>query len=232
MCAARSVFRRGGLRNFQPTGCERRRCSRPTSLSCTKKLTLRADRARACNPIAGSGVWCAGSYARSGRQACQMGMAAACFRCGVNYRPRAKTAASPTSMVTRRSAFKVAARMVAASALWTPPARVADSVLKVGIGLPFTGSDAAAAPRIGHGGMVAFEDTNASHSVNGTTAIWQGEGRFRPVTHSDALMEPVSYALCLAQWQRRSGRLPQVSRATLRVAGCCSERSDVPAQPS
>ena len=74
-------------------------------------------------------------------------------------------------MVTRRSAFKAAAGLASVSALWAGPAGAADRVLKVGISLPFTGSDSAGAARIGNGGILALDEANASHSVKGYTFV-------------------------------------------------------------
>jgi len=72
-------------------------------------------------------------------------------------------------MLTRRSAFKAAAGMAAASAVGVGPARAADMVVKVGINLSFTGADATTASRIANGAVIAFEEADKSHEVPGIT---------------------------------------------------------------
>ena len=56
-------------------------------------------------------------------------------------------------MLTRRSAFKAAAGVAAASAFGTEAmAQGADKVIKVGLNLSYTGADALGAQRIANGG--------------------------------------------------------------------------------
>ena len=74
-----------------------------------------------------------------------------------------------TVMLTRRSAFKAAAGLAAASAVGVGPARAADKVVKVGIDLSFTGADATSATRIANGAILAFDEANKYHEVPGIT---------------------------------------------------------------
>ena len=71
-------------------------------------------------------------------------------------------------MLTRRSAFKAAAGVAAASALGTEAmAQGADKVIKVGLNLSYTGADALGAQRIANGAQMAFDSANARKLVKG-----------------------------------------------------------------
>ena len=72
-------------------------------------------------------------------------------------------------MLTRRTAFKAAAGLVAVSAVGVGPALAANKELKIGIDLSLTGADAESAERIANGGILAFEEANAAHTVKGYT---------------------------------------------------------------
>ena len=72
-------------------------------------------------------------------------------------------------MISRRSTFKIAAGAAAAATLTTEQALAADKVLKIGINLSFTGADAESAARIANGGVLAFDEANAAHTVKGYT---------------------------------------------------------------
>jgi len=71
-------------------------------------------------------------------------------------------------MISRRSTFKAALSAAAATTLGTP-AWAADKVIKVGIDLSYTGADGTSATRMANGGIVAFDEANASHAVPGYT---------------------------------------------------------------
>jgi branched-chain amino acid transport system substrate-binding protein len=71
-------------------------------------------------------------------------------------------------MLTRRSAFKAAAGMAAASAFGAEAmAQGADKVIKIGLNLSFTGADALGAQRIANGAQMAFDSANARKIVKG-----------------------------------------------------------------
>jgi branched-chain amino acid transport system substrate-binding protein len=72
-------------------------------------------------------------------------------------------------MLTRRSAFRAAAGLAAATATGTAPAFAADQVVKVGIDMPYTGADAVAAVQITDGAQLAFDEANRDHEVPGIT---------------------------------------------------------------
>ncbi len=70
-------------------------------------------------------------------------------------------------MLTRRSAFTAATGWAAAAAIGAGPALAADRVVKVGVDMSFTGADSTDAIRMANGGILAFEEANASHEVPG-----------------------------------------------------------------
>ena len=72
-------------------------------------------------------------------------------------------------MISRRTTFKVAAAITAASTIGIEAAHAADKVIKVGINLSFTGADADSAARIASGAILAFEEANAAKTVKGYT---------------------------------------------------------------
>ncbi|MBU6497514.1 MAG: branched-chain amino acid ABC transporter substrate-binding protein [Rhodospirillales bacterium] len=73
-------------------------------------------------------------------------------------------------MITRRSAFKAAAGIAAATALGAPHgALAADKVIDVGGDFSFTGADAESAQRVANGAIMAFDDANKNHEVPGYT---------------------------------------------------------------
>jgi branched-chain amino acid transport system substrate-binding protein len=72
-------------------------------------------------------------------------------------------------MISRRSTFKAAAGIAAASALGAHSAQAADKVIKVGMSMSFTGADAESAARTANGAILAFEEANASGAVKGYT---------------------------------------------------------------
>jgi branched-chain amino acid transport system substrate-binding protein len=80
-------------------------------------------------------------------------------------------------MLTRRSAVTAAAALAATAGLGARSAYAADKVLKVGINLSFTGSDAESALRVSNGAVMAFEEANAKKEVKGYT--------FEPVKYDD-----------------------------------------------
>jgi branched-chain amino acid transport system substrate-binding protein len=63
----------------------------------------------------------------------------------------------------------VISAIVACNVIGIEKARAADTVVKVGINLSFTGADAESATRIKNGAVLAFEDANAAHTIPGTT---------------------------------------------------------------
>jgi branched-chain amino acid transport system substrate-binding protein len=75
-------------------------------------------------------------------------------------------------MLTRRSAFKVAAGVAATATLGvTQSAHAADKVLKIGLNLSFTGSDATEAQREANGVLMAFDEANKKKTVKGYTFV-------------------------------------------------------------
>jgi branched-chain amino acid transport system substrate-binding protein len=73
-------------------------------------------------------------------------------------------------MITRRSAFKAAAGVAAATALGSArEALAADKELKIGIDSSFTGADAQSSARAMDGAELAFENANATHAIKGYT---------------------------------------------------------------
>jgi len=72
-------------------------------------------------------------------------------------------------MISRRTTFKAVAGVAAAAAIGVQGAEAADTVLRIGIDLSFTGADADSAARIANGGVMAFEEANASGAVKGYT---------------------------------------------------------------
>ena len=72
-------------------------------------------------------------------------------------------------MISRRSTFKAVAGVAAAATMGIQAAEAADTILRIGIDLSFTGADAESAARIANGGTLAFEEANESHAVKGYT---------------------------------------------------------------
>ena len=72
-------------------------------------------------------------------------------------------------MISRRTTFKAVAGLAGAATLGVQAAQAADKVIKIGIDLSFTGADAESAARVANGGVLAFEEANASHAVKGYT---------------------------------------------------------------
>ena len=71
-------------------------------------------------------------------------------------------------MISRRTTFKAVAGVAAAATLGVQGAH-AESVIRVGIDLSFTGADAESAARIANGAVLAFEEANAAGAVKGYT---------------------------------------------------------------
>jgi branched-chain amino acid transport system substrate-binding protein len=74
-------------------------------------------------------------------------------------------------MISRRSTFKAAAGVAAAASIGVKAAQAADKVVKIAIDLSFTGADADSAARVANGGILAFEEANANHTVPGYTFL-------------------------------------------------------------
>ena len=72
-------------------------------------------------------------------------------------------------MISRRTTFKAVAGVAAAATMGVQGAQAADKVLRIGIDLSFTGADAESAARVANGGVMAFEEANAAHTVKGYT---------------------------------------------------------------
>jgi branched-chain amino acid transport system substrate-binding protein len=72
-------------------------------------------------------------------------------------------------MISRRTTFKAVAGVAAAATIGVQGAEAADTVLRIGIDLSFTGADADSAARIADGGVMAFEEANATGAVKGYT---------------------------------------------------------------
>ncbi len=72
-------------------------------------------------------------------------------------------------MISRRIAIQTAAVFAATAAAGSRGAQAADKVIKIGVNLSFTGSDAENAARIGNGAVIAFEEANAAKTVPGYT---------------------------------------------------------------
>ena len=71
-------------------------------------------------------------------------------------------------MLTRRSAFTAAAGLAATASFGvSQEAHAADTVIKVGLNLSFTGADALGAQRIANGAQMAFDDANRKKTVKG-----------------------------------------------------------------
>lgn len=72
-------------------------------------------------------------------------------------------------MISRRTTFKAAAGLATAASIGVQTAEAADKVIRVGMDLSFTGADAESAARVGNGGVMAFEEANATGAVKGYT---------------------------------------------------------------
>ncbi len=70
-------------------------------------------------------------------------------------------------MISRRSAITAAAATLGVVTLGARGASAADKVVKVGVNLSFTGSDATNAERYANGALMAFEEANAAKAVPG-----------------------------------------------------------------
>jgi branched-chain amino acid transport system substrate-binding protein len=71
-------------------------------------------------------------------------------------------------MITRRSAFKVAAGVAATATFGaTQGAQAADKVVKIALEMSFTGSDATSAVRAAQGAQMAIDEANAAKTVPG-----------------------------------------------------------------
>ena len=73
-------------------------------------------------------------------------------------------------MISRRSTFKAAAGIAATASFGVAQnAHAADTVIKIGMSMSFTGADAESAMRVSNGGIFAFEEANAAKTVKGVT---------------------------------------------------------------
>ena len=102
-------------------------------------------------------------------------------------------------MISRRAtmkAFLLAATIVAGAAGFGTEALAADKVLKIGIDLSFTGSDAENAARMANGAILAFDDANAKKEVPGYT--------FQLVKYDDATPTAGQYDPAQAATNARS----------------------------
>src|SRR5260221_576324 len=75
-------------------------------------------------------------------------------------------------MLSRRTAFKATAGLAATATIGvTQGAEAADTTIKIGMNLSFTGADAESAARIANGALLAFEGPNMANYMAKTVGI-------------------------------------------------------------
>ncbi len=142
-------------------------------------------------------------------------------------------------MISRRTAIKTAAGLIAASALDPRNADAADKVIKVGVNLSFTGADAENAARIGNGAVIAFEEANAAKTVAGYTFqivklddATATAGQYDPAqaaTNARTMVSDKSYVAALGPQMSGAGKAmaPILSQGNLAIITPTSTNPDL-----